>query len=110
MRREPSTVPPTNMMHRRSSVLLIILAATIFLIGCGRPNAASTQLFTPTNPFDGFDGCFVIHDVRRNQTTRFNQPRCAERLSPCSTFKIPNALIGLETGVVTGADHLFKWD
>ncbi len=34
---------------------------------------------------------------------------CATRLSPASTYKIPHALIGLETKVV-GATTLEKWD
>lgn len=32
------------------------------------------------------------------------------RLSPCSTFKIPNAVIGLETGVIPSPDHVIKYD
>jgi beta-lactamase class D len=36
--------------------------------------------------------------------------RCARRFSPCSTFKIPNTLIGLETGVLTGPDTVIPWD
>lgn len=31
-------------------------------------------------------------------------------LSPCSTFKIPNALIGLQTGVLSGPEHPKSWD
>ncbi|HNX82330.1 MAG TPA: penicillin-binding transpeptidase domain-containing protein [Candidatus Omnitrophota bacterium] len=35
----------------------------------------------------------------------------AVRLSPCSTFKIYNTLIGLELGLLSGADTLwYKWD
>jgi beta-lactamase class D len=34
---------------------------------------------------------------------------CATRLSPASTYKIPHALIGLETGVITTAT-IEKWD
>ena len=32
------------------------------------------------------------------------------RLAPCSTFKIPNAAIGLETGVIPSPDHVLKYD
>jgi len=34
---------------------------------------------------------------------------CATRLSPASTYKIPHALIGLETGVIT-TSTVEKWD
>jgi beta-lactamase class D len=42
--------------------------------------------------------------------------RCSERetcetqLTPASTFKIPNALIGLETGVIPDAEFVLPWD
>lgn len=35
---------------------------------------------------------------------------CEASHPPQSTFKIPNALIGLETGVITGPDHVMKYD
>ena len=36
--------------------------------------------------------------------------RARRRLSPCSTFKIPNAAIGLETGVIPSPDHVLTYD
>ena len=34
-----------------------------------------------------------------------------ERMAPCSTFKIWNALIGLESGIIASADEAFyRWD
>jgi beta-lactamase class D len=35
---------------------------------------------------------------------------CDQRTTPASTFKIPHALIALDTGVVTDADALVRWD
>ncbi len=40
----------------------------------------------------------------------WNPARAAERVSPCSTFKIPHALIALELGVLDGPDHVLPWD
>jgi beta-lactamase class D len=60
--------------------------------------------------FEGLDGCFVLLAPERNRYHRYRPERCAEPLSPCSTFKIPNALIGLESGVITGPDHVMPWD
>lgn len=60
--------------------------------------------------FTGYEGCFVLYNVNQNSYIRFNEQRCGERLSPCSTFKIPNSLIGLETGVIKDASHEYKWD
>jgi beta-lactamase class D len=36
--------------------------------------------------------------------------RARLRLSPCSTFKIPNSLIGLETGAIPSPDHILPYD
>lgn len=55
-------------------------------------------------------GCFVLYELKQNRYTRYNEARCRERFSPKSTFKIPNSLIGLETGVISGADFVIPWD
>jgi bla regulator protein BlaR1 len=60
--------------------------------------------------FKGYDAAFVLLDVAANHTIRYRPAACALREAPCSTFKIPNSLIGLETGVLTGPDHRMKWD
>ena len=56
------------------------------------------------------NGCFVLYDLKRDSYTRYNAERCRERLSPYSTFKIPNSLIGLESGVIRDADFVIPWD
>lgn len=81
------------------------------LLVLGSLNASHSQ--TPSDYasfFEGFDGCFVLYDVNRNTYVRYKEARCEERLSPCSTFKIPNSLIGLETGVIADATHIYVWD
>lgn len=52
--------------------------------------------------------CVVIYDVQAGTTDR-RGAACETRLSPASTFKIPHALVALETGVVTAAT-VEKWD
>ena len=49
--------------------------------------------------FEGFRGTFVILDVGQNKHIRYNKEQGEKRLTPCSTFKILNSLIGVETGV-----------
>lgn len=61
--------------------------------------------------FDGKDGGFVIIDCANGDTVRFNEDACARTSAPCSTFKIWNSAIGLETGLVTDPDAPFwSWD
>jgi beta-lactamase class D len=60
--------------------------------------------------FSGYDGCFAMLDVETGKWVRLNEERCAERFSPCSTYKIAKSLMGLETGVVKNPDDVIKWD
>jgi beta-lactamase class D len=60
--------------------------------------------------FGKTEGAFVLYDLRNNRYIRHNEARCRRRFTPASTFKIPNSLIGLETGVVRDADFMIRWD
>lgn len=53
--------------------------------------------------------CVVIYDVAADTAWRSDPKACATRLSPASTFKIPHALVALETGVIT-PETLQAWD
>jgi beta-lactamase class D len=55
--------------------------------------------------------CLLLVDLSTGETLlREGGEQCAERFSPCSTFKIPNALIGLQTGVLADENTTFKWN
>ncbi|SNS72671.1 bla regulator protein blaR1/beta-lactamase class D [Anaerovirgula multivorans] len=60
--------------------------------------------------FIDYKGCFIIYDENESRYSIYNESQVDERLSPCSTFKIPSALIGLETGVIEGKDYVYQWD
>lgn len=60
--------------------------------------------------FTGYDGCFVLYDHENNAYTIHNKEKSIKRLSPNSTFKIYNSLIGLESGVLKDENTMFKWD
>jgi beta-lactamase class D len=55
-------------------------------------------------------GAFVLYDLKQDRYLRYNEARCRERFSPFSTFKIPNSLIGLDSGVIGDAEFVIKWD
>ena len=50
--------------------------------------------------YGNFAGGFSIYDLQTDSYIQYNPEHCKKRFSPCSTFKIPNSLIGLETGVI----------
>lgn len=55
-------------------------------------------------------GTFVVVDRQAGRTLRHDPERARTRFLPASTFKIPNSLIALETGVASGADFPLAWD
>lgn len=52
--------------------------------------------------------CVVVAEGAAIQRWNGSAAECATRLSPASTYKIPHALIGLETGVIT-EDTVEQW-
>ncbi|CAI8860437.1 class D beta-lactamase [Methylocaldum szegediense] len=60
--------------------------------------------------FKNTPGAFVLYDLKNDRYLRYNPVRCKQRFTPHSTFKIPNSLIGLETGVIPNADFVIPWD
>lgn len=55
-------------------------------------------------------GTIVFKFMDEDQLHVFNETRAQDRKLPASTFKVIHSLIAYETGVVTRANHLFKWD
>ncbi len=85
--------------HYRMS--LPLLAAASLSLGLGDISKS----------FDGREGALVLIDCTSGESRRFNPDLWATKLPPCSTFKIWNTAIGLETGLLTDADQPFwKWD
>ena len=56
------------------------------------------------------DGCFTMLNNADGNITVYNMALDTMRLTPASTFKIANALIGLQTGVITNDSMIIKWD
>ena len=52
----------------------------------------------------------MLLDAETGQTQRLDPERAARRYLAASTFKVYNALVALETGVVTDPDSVFVWD
>ncbi len=54
--------------------------------------------------------CVVIQALDGTAPYVSDAVECAVRTTPASTFKVPHAVIALETGVVTDALELVKWN
>jgi beta-lactamase class D len=60
--------------------------------------------------YGNFVGGFSICDLKTDKNIQYNTEHCKKRFSPCSTFKILNSLIGLETGVISDTGFVIKYD
>ncbi|WP_158501859.1 penicillin-binding transpeptidase domain-containing protein [Vitiosangium sp. GDMCC 1.1324] len=90
-------------MTRALPALLLTLALLMATRARAEPTAAPA-------PAKKHPGCFVLMDLKTGELKRNDAELCAKRLPPASTFKVPHALIALETGVVTDPAAPRKWD
>jgi beta-lactamase class D len=58
----------------------------------------------------GFTGTVLVYDVRRDRWIGVNAQGADRRHIPASTFKIPNSLIALETGILKDEHTVIPWD
>jgi beta-lactamase class D len=85
---------------------LIVLAVTALGLFVAPPSAAQDL----GRHFQGITGTFVLLDGQTGAFTRWNAARADQRFAPCSTFKIPNTAILLETGAATDPEFVVKYD
>ena len=77
---------------------------------------ANAQTVKPTAVFQKVldslqvKGSFSLYDTKRNIIYTSSSTELDKAYAPASTFKIYNSLIGLQTGVLSGKDHLYKWN
>ena len=58
----------------------------------------------------GVRGTFVLFEPASDRYLVLDLPRARRGFLPASTFKIVNALVGLEVGSVTDENEVFHWD
>lgn len=73
-------------------------------------DSARTELRDLSRFFGDLDGTFVLLDAQTGDMVVYNADRARTRFLPASTFKIPNTLIALETGVADGPDFALSRD
>ncbi len=102
------------MIHRRHALGLLAAAAVL-------PSRSLANVSPQRSEFredlakrfisEGTVGTFVGYKVEDYLIIASDKNRSGDEKLPASTFKIPNSLIALETGVVADPDKdIFKWD
>lgn len=68
-----------------------------------------TQLNLSSN-FGDYTGSFVLYDQATDKWNIYNMDNASTRVSPNSTYKIYDALLGLESGIITPEHSTFTWN
>ena len=84
----------------------VAVLALILLV----PSASAQEQPDLARHFGDLDGTFVMLDASSGKYVRHNPKRAQERFAPCSTFKVPNTAILVESGAATGPDTVVKYD
>lgn len=62
------------------------------------------------NYFGKYEGSFVLYDLQKNTWKIHDMERATLRVAPNSTYKIYNALFGLEKDIITPENSFIKWN
>lgn len=60
--------------------------------------------------FGKYKGSFVLYDSAGDAWTIYNKEAAMERTAPHSTYKIYDALLGLESGIITPEHSMMAWN
>ena len=70
----------------------------------------NTNIIDLSSCFQGYEGSFVLYDMAQDTWNIYDMDRAALRVSPDSTYKIYDALFGLEAGAITPEDSTMEWN
>ncbi|MFC7418513.1 penicillin-binding transpeptidase domain-containing protein [Iodobacter arcticus] len=91
----------------------MLLKNSLLLAGVMFSLIQPAQAFQPDykKAFSGYNGCFMLYDNSSKKMVAEYNPdnRCAQRIPPNSTFKVPLALMAFDSGVIN-KNTVFKWD
>jgi beta-lactamase class D len=90
---------------------MLFLFLAVFFAACSPNNVTIDNSLKKYFDEQKSDGCFAMFDNGTGLFTVYNLARYRDSaFLPASTFKIVNALIGLQTGVITNDSMVIKWD
>lgn len=90
---------------------LSIICISLLFVTCAPNNVTSEESWGRYFKEAGAEGCFALLDNGTGQFHVYNLARYRDStFAPASTFKIVNALIGLQTGIITNDSMKMPWD
>ncbi|MFD1707220.1 class D beta-lactamase [Siminovitchia sediminis] len=100
-------------MKKYVVAMILLLSVMPFVLGTGTAMGAEKEKAKELDAkefFDGKEGTAVLKNLKTGSVYVYNRERGTKRYTPESTFKVPNALIGLETSAVRDEYEVKRWD
>jgi beta-lactamase class D len=93
-------------------LFLMVLLLAIGLIACDETpkQENATMELDDLYKKHQVEGCFLLKSLKSGQLYVYNSNRCEKGFTPASTFKIPNSIIALETGIAVDENLRIEWD
>lgn len=93
-------------------LFLMVLILAIGLIACETPKQQGNATMELDDLYKKHqvEGCFLLKSLKSGQLYVYNSDRCEKGFIPASTFKIPNSIIALETGIAPDENLRMEWD
>lgn len=99
-------------MKRRLNIFLIAIFFLLLTVSCTNNKNKFDKSYKEKDLskfFDEYEGSFILFDQNKGEYLVYNKLKSEKRISPCSTFKIYNSLIALESKVIKDEKHVIKW-
>lgn len=77
-----------------------LVIATLLAGACSTRSQAGAPTRVDAEDFGDYQACFLLQTLDGKTVATYESNLCDEPLPPCSTFKIPSSLVGLETHAV----------
>lgn len=74
------------------------------------PSEKNIRQIDLSSYFENYTGSFILYDQSADQWDIYNMDNASKRISPNSTYKIYDALLGLESGIITPEHSSFTWN
>jgi beta-lactamase class D len=108
-----SDMPNDRVHNKNRSPMRIFELCILILLSCdlfAQKSKDTIELIDLKQQYGDFTGGFCVLKLKTGKHFQYNPKICITRFSPCSTFKIPNSLIGLETGELLDTSFVIKYD
>jgi len=102
-----------NESMKKLPTFLLLILSSLFIVSIFSCTVNKAKIDNNLKKYfdaKNVQGCFTMLNNTDGKVTVYNMELDTMRMTPASTFKMANALIGLQTGIVTDENMLIKWD